>query len=132
MSKDLKQDFSSECVPKKLLSYLSKSTFQKILSGMPSEWQTVWIKIRPDKMSGLTCIQIVSKSYQQTTQGNKHFKKTTWNSFLSRTVTMQGLTLLSLLQRKALQCKLLTDEKRRKFDKPCLKQVCQKTAYYIM
>ena len=29
--------------------FLSKSTFQKILSGIPSEWQTVSIQIRPDK-----------------------------------------------------------------------------------
>ena len=37
--------------------FLSKSVvvfFKKNLSGIPSESQTVWIQIRPDKMSGLT------------------------------------------------------------------------------
>ena len=33
--------------------------------------QTVWIKIRPDVLSGLIWVQTVFKSYQQTTLGDK-------------------------------------------------------------
>ena len=41
--------------------------FLKILSGIPSECQTVWIQIRPDILSGLIWVQTVCKGYQQTT-----------------------------------------------------------------
>ena len=47
--------------------FFSKSTFQKILSGITSEYQTDWIQIRPDILSGLIWIQSVCKSYEQTT-----------------------------------------------------------------
>ena len=47
--------------------YFSKSTFWKIISGIPSEWQTVWIQFRPDVLSGLMWVQTVCKGYQQTT-----------------------------------------------------------------
>ena len=30
--------------------------FEKNLSGTPSECQAVWIPIRPDVLSGLTCV----------------------------------------------------------------------------
>ena len=39
--------------------------FQKILSGIPSERQTVWIQIRSDILSGLIWVQTVRKGYQQ-------------------------------------------------------------------
>ena len=42
--------------------------FEKILSGLPLQCQTVWIQIRPDKMSGLIWVQTVCKGYQQTTK----------------------------------------------------------------
>ena len=42
--------------------------FQTNLSGIPSECQTVWIKIRPDILPGLTWVQTVCKGYQQTTK----------------------------------------------------------------
>ena len=32
--------------------------FEKILSGIPSECQTVWTLIRPDDSSGLICIAL--------------------------------------------------------------------------
>ena len=35
---------------------------------MPSEYQTVWIQIRPNVLSGLTWIQTVCKGYQQMTK----------------------------------------------------------------
>ena len=41
--------------------------FRKILSGIPSECQTVWIQIRPDIVSGLLCVQTVCKGFQQMT-----------------------------------------------------------------
>ena len=47
--------------------FFSKSIFWKFLSRILSECQTVWILIRPDKMSGLIWLQTVCKSYQQTT-----------------------------------------------------------------
>ena len=40
--------------------FFQNQRFRKILSGIPSECQTVWIQIRPDKMT-------VCKCYQQTT-----------------------------------------------------------------
>ena len=46
--------------------FFSKSSFfQKILSGIASRCQTVWIQIRPDIMSGLIWVQTVCKGYQQ-------------------------------------------------------------------
>ena len=47
------------------------STFRKILSGIPSECQTDWIQIRPDILSDLIWVQIVCKSYWQTTLGDR-------------------------------------------------------------
>ena len=40
--------------------------FRKILSGIPSECQTVWIQMRPDIFSVLIWVQTVCKGYQQT------------------------------------------------------------------
>ena len=31
--------------------FLKSSQFEKFLSGIPSDCQTVWIQIRPDRMS---------------------------------------------------------------------------------
>ena len=42
--------------------------FKKKLSGMPSMYQTVWILIRPDNLSGLIWVQTACKSYLQTTK----------------------------------------------------------------
>ena len=41
---------------------------KKNLSGIPSECQTVWIKIRSNVLSDLICVQTVCKGYQQTTK----------------------------------------------------------------
>ena len=41
--------------------------FWKIISGIQSECQTVWIQIRPDILSGLIWIKTVCKGYEQTT-----------------------------------------------------------------
>ena len=45
--------------------------FEKILSGIPSECQSVWTLIRPDDSSGLIWVQTVCQSYQQTTLVDK-------------------------------------------------------------
>ena len=45
--------------------FFSINFFQKHLSGIPSECQTVWIQIRPDILSGLICVQTICKGYQQ-------------------------------------------------------------------
>ena len=47
---------------------------RKILSGIPSVCQTVWIQIRPDILSGLICVQTVFKDFQQTTLVDKELK----------------------------------------------------------
>ena len=47
--------------------FFKNQLFQKILSGTSSEYQTVWIQIGPDILSGLILFQTVCKSYQQTT-----------------------------------------------------------------
>ena len=47
--------------------FFQNQLFLKILSGVPSECQTVWILIRPNFLSGLILVQTVCKGYQQTT-----------------------------------------------------------------
>ena len=42
--------------------------FQKTLIGIPSEYQTVWLQIRPYILSGLIWIQTTCKGYQQMTK----------------------------------------------------------------
>ena len=53
-----------------LLIFFKNQLFRKILSGIESECQTVWIQIRPDVSLGLIWVQSVCKSYQQTTLGD--------------------------------------------------------------
>ena len=48
-----------------------KINFSKILSGIQSECQTVWIQIRSHVLSGLIWVQTVCKGYQQTTLEGK-------------------------------------------------------------
>ena len=47
--------------------FFSKLTFQKILSGIPSECQMDWIQIRTDILSGLGRVQSVCNGYEQMT-----------------------------------------------------------------
>ena len=47
-----------------LLIFFQNQCFLKFISGLTLECQTVWIQIRPDKMSGLTWFQTVCKGYQ--------------------------------------------------------------------
>ena len=52
----------------RLLTFFSKLTFSKILSGTLSGCQTVWIQIRTDALSVLIWVKTVCKGYQQTTK----------------------------------------------------------------
>ena len=58
-------------------AFLSSADFfqnyflKKILSGIPSECQTVWTLTRPDDSSGLVWVQTVCQGYQQTTLVDK-------------------------------------------------------------
>ena len=45
--------------------FFSKSTFSKILTGIPLKCQTVCIQIWPDVFFGLIWVQTVCKGYQQ-------------------------------------------------------------------
>ena len=47
--------------------FFQNQLFRKILSGTPSECQTVWTQIRTDILSVLIWVQTVCKGYQQTT-----------------------------------------------------------------
>ena len=54
--------------------FFQNKFFEKILSGIPSEYQTVWTLIRPDDSSGLIWVQTVWQGYQQTTLVDKELK----------------------------------------------------------
>ena len=53
--------------------FFQNQLFKKILSGIPSECQTVCILVRPDMMLGLMLVQTVCKGDQQTTQVGNSF-----------------------------------------------------------
>ena len=59
--------------------FFQNQFFRKILSGIRSECQTVWIQIRPDVLSGLIWVQTVCKGHQQTALVGKEF--TLFSSF---------------------------------------------------
>ena len=52
-----------------LLDFFINQHCRKIISQIPSEWQTDWILIRPDVLLHLVWVQSVCKGYQQTTLG---------------------------------------------------------------
>ena len=56
-----------------LIFFFKINAFEKHLSDISSECQTVWIQIRPDVMSGLIWVQPVYKGYQLTTLVGKEF-----------------------------------------------------------
>ena len=45
--------------------------FRKIILGIPSKCQTVWIQTMPDFLSDLILVQTVCKDYPKTTQVGK-------------------------------------------------------------
>ena len=47
--------------------FFQNQLFRTFLSGIPSECQTDWIKIRTDILSGLIRVQSVCKGYQPMT-----------------------------------------------------------------
>ena len=74
-------DLGPNCLPRlsaddtsrycRLLIFFQNQLFRKILSGIPSECQLVWIQISPDILSGLICVQTDCKEFQQTTLAGK-------------------------------------------------------------
>ena len=58
----------------RLLVFFQNELFLKILPGIPSECQTVWIQIRPDRTSGLVLVQTVCKGFQPTTLVGKDLR----------------------------------------------------------
>ena len=47
--------------------FFQNQHFRKIILGIPSECQTVWIQIRPDFLSGLIWVKTICQGYQHTT-----------------------------------------------------------------
>ena len=66
--------------------FFQNQHFQKILSAIPSEYQTVCTQIRPDILSGLIWVQTVCKDYQQATPVGKELRVHTCCIGLQRTV----------------------------------------------
>ena len=60
--------------------FFQNQLFQKLISGIPSECQTVWIQIRPDKLSGLIWVHflLLSLSADNTSRQrvNQYYRKT--------------------------------------------------------
>ena len=53
---------------------LQNQLFRKDFSGIPSEFQTDWIQIRPNVLSCLIGIQTVCRGYQQMTLRDKELQ----------------------------------------------------------
>ena len=51
-----------------LLTFFQIHLFQKLLTGIPLECQTVRIQIRPDTLPGQICVSCLKKKNQQTTK----------------------------------------------------------------
>ena len=66
--------------------FFQNQLFQKILSAITSECQTVCTQIRPDILSGLIWVQTVCKDYQQATPVGKELRVHTCCIGLQRTV----------------------------------------------
>ena len=49
--------------------------FEKNISDIPSECQTVWIQVRTDILLGLIWVQTVCKGYKQTKLVDEEIKK---------------------------------------------------------
>ena len=77
--------------------------FQKILSETLSECQTVWIQIRPDRMSGLVLVQTVCQNYQQTTKfaAGRQRVILLFRSFYVLFVSLHFISFTNILLRKA-------------------------------
>ena len=61
---------------------------KKILSGIPSECQTVLTLIRPDNSSGLIWVKTVCQGYQQMTLVDKELKRQTQQKLNLQTLTV--------------------------------------------
>ena len=56
------------CFLSSVVFFLKINFLKKNLSVIPSEYQTIWIQIKPDVFSGLIWVKTVCKGYQQTTE----------------------------------------------------------------
>ena len=79
----------------RLLTFFQNKFFEKILSGIPSECQTVWTLIRPNELSGLIWVQIVCQDYQQKTLVDKELSADVCRSIAART---KALNLLFVME----------------------------------
>ena len=67
-----------ECFFFSSADFFQNQLFGKILSGIPSACQTVWIQIKGDASSGPIWVHTVCKGYQQTTLVGKVLRVATW------------------------------------------------------
>ena len=74
--------------------FFQNQIFQKILSGILSEHQTVWIQIRPTILLGLIWIQTVCKGFKQMTPVGKELMDNATYLALPRT-RLVGVCVLS-------------------------------------
>ena len=62
------------CFLSSAVFFFQNQLFRKILSGISSDCQSVWIQIRSEVLSGLIWVQTVCKGYQKTALAGKEFK----------------------------------------------------------
>ena len=55
-------------------NFFQNQLLKKILSGIPSECQTVWIEIRPEFLSSLIWVETLCRGNQQMTLGDTELK----------------------------------------------------------
>ena len=73
----------------RLLIFFKINFLEKILTGLPSECQTVWIQIRLDKMSGLIWVQTVCTLIYKTS-GVRYFTDILRNMGAIRLIAISG------------------------------------------
>ena len=66
------------------VDFFLNQLFGKIISGILSECQRVWILIRPDVLSRLIWVQTVCQGYQQTTLAGKELNPAGTSSYLQK------------------------------------------------
>ena len=78
--------------------FLKINFFEKNISGIPSECQTVWIEIRPNILYGLIWFQTVCKGNQQTTH------KQRVNEASTATETSLNIKILYVISSAFVRC----------------------------
>ena len=82
------------------VDFLKINFFKRNLSGIPAECQRVWIKIRPDMLSGLIWVQTVCNGYKQMTKVPLARKELLWKDTPQRQFTLSGKYLLPFFLRQ--------------------------------